>query len=74
MSRRDSNITVGRNIAAAIAMRGYAPESVAEGADMRPDDLSARLRGDVDFSVSDVARVGAFLGICPDSLLEGVAA
>ena len=41
-------------------------------ADMREEDLKARLNGDTAFTVNDLVRVGGFLRLSPARFMEGL--
>ncbi|QOC26083.1 hypothetical protein [Microbacterium hominis] len=66
----NSERRVAANIAALISP--YPLTTVAQAADMREEDLNARLHGDAPFTVNDLVRVGGFLRISPARFMEGL--
>lgn len=58
------------NVAALIARHPLT--TVAQAADMREEDLDARLTGDASFTVNDLVRVGGFLRVSPARFMEGL--
>lgn len=65
-----------RRVAANIAtlISPYPLTTVAQAADMREEDLNARLNGDASFTVNDLVRVGGFLRLSPARFMEGLPA
>ena len=63
-----------RRVAANVAAHtsAYPLTTVAQAADMREEDLKARLNGDTPFTVNDLVRVGGFLRLSPARFMEGL--
>jgi hypothetical protein len=71
MSRRTNPQAIGQHVSAAIVAGGANVATVAAAADMDMSGLLARLNGDREFTVRELARVGGFLRISTSALLPG---
>lgn len=67
---KNSERRVAGNVAALIAHHPLT--TVAQAADMREEDLDARLKGVASFTVNDLVRVGGFLRVSPARFMEGL--
>lgn len=74
MDRRTPTETVARNVRSAVAASGVAINSVAQAADMPLSVMESRLNACTPFTFAELVRVGGFLCVPADSLLEGATA
>ena len=74
MARASDAASVAQHVYDAIQASGVPADFVAEAADLTPEDLKARLAGDVDFDLPELVKVGGFLHIRPSAFLNGAAA
>ncbi|RLK47653.1 hypothetical protein [Microbacterium telephonicum] len=68
----NSERRVAANVAALISTHPLT--TVAQAADMREEDLNARLHGHASFTVNDLVRVGGFLRLPAAQFMEGLTA
>jgi hypothetical protein len=71
MSRRTNPQAIGQHVSAVIAAGGADVATVAAAADMDTPGLLARLNGECEFTVRELARVGGFLRLSTSALLPG---
>ena len=74
MNQRRAAETVAANVAAAIDSANQTIATVAQAADMTTTELSDCLEGRADITLGTLVRVGGFLHIPADELMQGVAA
>lgn len=73
MNRRTITGTVAQNVVSAAAAHGVASAAIAEATDMNLSDLESRLSAETPFTISELVRVGGFLCVPADLLMEGAA-
>ena len=74
MERRAIRDIIASNVAAAITAARTDVDSVAEATDTTPTHLARCLRSESPFEAELLGRVGGFLRVSTESLMEGTAA
>lgn len=68
------NAEIGANVRAELARAGRTQSDLAYFLGLAQPNVSRRLRGEVEFSASELLRTAAFLGVPATTLLEERAA
>lgn len=74
MERRAIRDIIASNVTAAIEAAGTDVRSVAEATDMPLADLESALRSETPIGAAALGRVGGFLRVPVEDLMEGTAA